>query len=75
MLNVIAEVNIALSECSSEVNEYFLSRVNNPPSDVMYNIAWEKDCFKDREKLSDLATKFVALQANKEKIKYFNEEN
>ena len=30
----IAEIDIAVDECCSEVNEYLLSRVNDPPSDV-----------------------------------------
>ena len=42
-MNVIAEVNIAADECSSEINEYFLSTVNKPPSDVMSNITWVED--------------------------------
>ena len=56
----IAEVNIAVDECSSEVNEYLLSRVNVPPSDVMSNTAWVEDYLeksekyiKEREQLSD----------------------
>ena len=36
----IAEINIAVDECSSGVNEYLLSRVNDLPSDVMSNTAW-----------------------------------
>ena len=34
----IAEVNIAVDKLS--INEYLLSRVNDPPSDVMPNTAW-----------------------------------
>ena len=59
----IAEVNIAVDECSSGVNEYLLSRVNDLPSDVMSNTAWVEDCLQksekhitEREQLSDLAT-------------------
>ena len=32
----IAEVD----ECINEVNEYLLSKENDPPSDVMSNTAW-----------------------------------
>ena len=32
----IAEVD----ECINEVNEYLLSKANDPPSDVMSNTAW-----------------------------------
>ena len=81
MLNVIAEVNIAVDECGSEINEYFLSTVNKPPSDVMSNIAWVEDSLEksgkhvtEKEQLSDLATQFVAFLANKQKVNYFNEE-
>ena len=35
----IAEVDIAVDECSSEVNGYLLSRMNDRPSDVMSNTA------------------------------------
>ena len=35
----IAEVNMAVDESSSEVNEYLLSRANDPPSDVMSTTA------------------------------------
>ena len=59
----IAQVNIAVDECSSEVNEYHLSRANDPPSDVISTTAWVKDCLEKSEKqvieteqLSDLAT-------------------
>ena len=59
----IAEVNIAVDECSSEVSEYLLSRANDPPSDVMSITAWVEDCLEKSEKhvieteqLSDLAT-------------------
>ena len=131
-----AEVNIAVDECSSEVNEYLLSRVNDPPSDVMSNTALVEDCLEkseknitEREQLNQLTIKsnqqmvhadvhdreeavsvrkssgafkqlrhpleiqvdkqsdreyrttlsaqarpFVALQANKERVNYFNEE-
>ena len=64
----IAEVNIAVDECSSEVNEYLLSRANDPPSDVMSTTAWVKDCLEKSEKhvieteqLSDLATQLNQL--------------
>ena len=64
----IAEVNIAVDECSSEVNEYLLSRANDPPSDVMSNTAWVEDCLEKSEKhvteteqLSDLATQLSQL--------------
>ena len=64
----IAEVNIAVDECSSEVNEYLLSRANDPPSDVMSTTAWVEDCLEKSEKhvieteqLSDLATQLNQL--------------
>ena len=64
----IAEVNIAVDECSSEVNVYLLSRVNDPPSDVMSNTAWVKDCLEKSEKhvteteqISDFATQLNQL--------------
>ena len=46
-----AEVNIAVDECSSQVNEYPLSKVNDPPPDVMLNTAWVEDCLEKSEKL------------------------
>ena len=56
-------MNIAVDECSSKVNEYLLSRVNDLPSDVMSNTPWVGDCLEnsekhitEREQLSDLAT-------------------
>ena len=64
----IAEVNIAVNECSSEFNEYLLSRVNGPPSDVMSNTAWVDDCLEksekhvtEREQLPDLAMQLNQL--------------
>ena len=64
----IAEVNIAVDECSSEVNEYLLSRANDPPSDVMSTTAWLEDYLEKSEKhvietepLSDLATQLHQL--------------
>ena len=64
----IAEVDIAVNECSSEVNEYLLSRMNDRPSDVMSNTAWEEECLEKSEKhvteteqLSDLATQLNQL--------------
>ena len=64
----IAEVNIAVDECSSEVNDYLLSRANDPPSDVMSTTAWVEDCLKKSEKhvieteqLPDLATQLNQL--------------
>ena len=59
----IAEIDIAVDECSSEVNEYLLSRVNDPPSDVTPNAAWVEHCLErserhvtETEQLSDLVT-------------------
>ena len=59
----ITEVNKAIDECSSKVNEYLLSRANDPPSDAMSNNASVEDCLEKSEKhvteteeLSDLAT-------------------
>ena len=46
----ITEVNIAVDKCSSEVNKYILSRVNDPLSDVMSNTAWEEDCLEKSER-------------------------
>ena len=46
----IAEVNIAVDECSSEVNVYLLPRANDLPSDVMSTSAWVKDCLEKSEK-------------------------
>ena len=64
----IAEVNIAVDECSSQVNEYPLSKVNDPPPDVMLNTAWVEDCLEksvkhitDREQLSYLVTQLNQL--------------
>ena len=63
-----AEVNIAVDECSSQVNEYPLSKVNDPPPDVMLNTAWVEDCLEksekhitDREQLSYLVTQLNQL--------------
>ena len=57
----IAEVNIA-------VDEYLLSRANDPPSDMMSTTAWVEDCLEKSEKhaiqtdkLSDLATQINQL--------------
>ena len=64
----ITEVNKAVAEWSSDVNEYLLSRVNDPPSDVMSNTAWVEDCLKkserhvtEREQISDLAKQLHQL--------------
>ena len=64
----IAEVDIAVDECSSEVSEYLLSRMNDRPSDVVSNIVWEEECLQKSEKhvteteqLSDLATQLNQL--------------
>ena len=47
----ITEVNVAVDECSSEVNnEYLISRENDPPSDVMSNTACVEDCLEKSEK-------------------------
>ena len=63
-----AEVNISLDECNSEVNDYLLSRVDDPPSDVMSNTAWVEDSSEkseqhvaEREQLSDLAMQLNQL--------------
>ena len=64
----IAEVNVAVDECSSKVIEYLLLRVNDPQSDVMSNTAWVEDCLEKFEKhvtekkqLSDLTTQLNQL--------------
>ena len=73
----IAEVNIAVDECSNEVNEYLLSRVNDLPSDVMSNTAWVEDCLEKSEKhvieteqLSDLATQLnqLTIRSNQQMV-------
>ena len=74
----IAEVNIAVDECSSGVNEYLLSRVNDLPSDVMSNTAWVEDCLQksekhitEREQLSDLATQLnqITIPSNQKEFR------
>ena len=64
----IAEVHILVDKCSSEVNEYLLSRVNHLPLDVMSNTAWAEDYLEksekhvtEREQLSDLAMQLNQL--------------
>ena len=64
----IAEVHVSVDKCSSEVNEYLLSRVNDLPLDVMSNTAWVEDYLEksekhvtEREQLSDLATQLNQL--------------
>ena len=44
----IAKVSTVKS--MSEVNEYLLSRVNDPPSDVMFNTALVEDCLEKSKK-------------------------
>ena len=39
----IADCNVAVDEHSSEVNDYLLSRVNDPPTDVMSSASWVED--------------------------------
>ena len=36
--------HIAVDKCSSEVNEYALSRVNDHPLDMMSNTVWVEVC-------------------------------
>ena len=46
----IVEINVAIDGCSSEVNEYLLSRINDPPSDVVSNASWVEECLEKSEK-------------------------
>ena len=60
----IAEVNIAIDECSSEVNEYLLSRVNDPRSDVMFSTAWEENFCKSLRNMLQIEKNYQIWQRN-----------
>ena len=41
---------VSTVESMSEVNEYLLSRINDPPSDLMFNTALVEDCLEKSKK-------------------------